>query len=299
MNQGVGLPDRRPLVPRAVYISARRPIALGLNRGTPMKVTKRILAGVALVLAVAGLLLGIAGGVGVWIVKGPATVKAARVFERIEAGLDAADQGLDHVKTSLARAGDRLDSAREEQRKLAQQPQPNNALRRAMARTVQRTVAPEIGNAHQKLHTVAEAAVVVNSVLEDVGNIPFLSVSGLDVDSLAEMNGRLADLGPAAWELSRLFGEPAPGPDADADVQLSRVEGALTALRGSVAQYEPRLTEARQRTEALRSRTLPWIPPATVLISAVCFWIALSQVSVMVHAWSWWKQLGTNDPRPS
>ena len=253
-----------------------------------MKSGKRILAGVVLLVSAAGLLLSLAGGSGVWIVKEPATAKATRVFERIAAALDVADQGLDNVQKSLARAVERLDSAREEQRKLAQEPQPNSALRRALARTIQQRIAPEIGNAHEKLHTVAEAAVVVNSVLEDVGNFPFLSASGLDIDRLTEINSRFADVGPATWELSRLLGEPAPERDA-ASTQLTRIEQSLKTMRGLVVEYVRRLTEVRQRTEELKSRTLPWITPASILISVACFWIALSQVSLLSHAWSWWK----------
>jgi hypothetical protein len=45
----------------------------------------------------------------------------------------------------------------------------------------------------------------------------------------------------------------------------------------------PQLAEVRPRAEALKSRTLPWITPAALII-----WIALSQVSVLSHAWSCW-----------
>jgi hypothetical protein len=263
-----------------------------------MKVGKRILAGLTLLLGTAGLLLSLAGGVGVWIVKEPVTARATRVFARIEAALDVADKGLDHVKTSLARAAERLDSVKQEQRKLAQGPRRNSALGRLLARTVQQRVAPELGNAHETLHTVAEAAVVVNSVLEDVGNFPFLSAAGLEVGPLTEINSRLADVGPAAWELSRLLGAPGPEPDADAAAQLSRVERSLKRMRGLIAEYEPRVRQVRQRTEEWKSRTLPWITPAAVLVSLVCFWIALSQVSLLFHAWSWWRRAGRNSPRP-
>jgi hypothetical protein len=258
-----------------------------------MNVGKRILAGLTLLLSAAVLLLSLAGGVGVWIGRGPATAKAARVFGRIESALDVAGQNLVQAKASLARASERLDGAREEQRKLAQEPQPKSALQRTVARKVLPRIAPDLGNAQEKLHTVAEAAVVVNSVLGDVGNLPFLSVAGLDTDRLTEMNSRLAGVGPAAWELSRLLGEPGPEPDGDAaDTQLSRIERALQTLRGLLAEYEPRLTEVRQRAEELKSKTLPWITPACALIAAVCFWIALSQISLMSHAWSWWKHSG-------
>ena len=261
-----------------------------------MNVCKRTLAALTLLLSAVGLLLSLAGGVGVWVVKGPATAKATRVFERIDGALGVADQSLEQVKTSLARAADRLDGVREKQGKLAQGPRTSNPLRRLLARTVQQQIAPEVGTAHEKLHTVAEAAVVVNSVLEDVGNIPSLSVPGLDLGRLTEINSRLAEVGPAAWELSRLLGEPEANA-SDAGTQLSRVDQTLKTMQGLIADYELQLTQVRQRTEALRSRVLPWITPAAVLVSLACFWVALSQVSLLSHAWSWWKCLGARNPQ--
>ena len=263
-----------------------------------MRVCKRILAGLVFLLATAGLLLSVAAGVGVWVVKGPVTARATHVFGRIDAALDVAEQGLDHAQGSLARAAERLDGVKQEQRKLAAEPRGNSPLGRFLARTVQQTVAPELGNAQETLHTVAEAAVVVNSVLEDLGNFPLLSESGLDLDRLTELNSRLADVGPMAWELSRLLGET--GPDSDpgaAGRQLSRIEQTLETMRGLVGQYQTQVTQTRQRAGELKARTLTWITPAAVLVSLVCFWIALSQVSLMAHALSWWRHSGPGDLR--
>jgi hypothetical protein len=262
-----------------------------------MSILIRFLAGLTLLLGIAGLLLSLAGGIGVWVVKGPVTAKATHVFERIAAALDLADQGLAQVKTSLARASERLGTVREEQRQIAQEPRRGDAARRLLARTVQQRVAPELGNAHEKLHTVAEAAVVVNSVLEDVGNFPFLSVAGLDMNRLTGINDGLTRVESSAWELLRLLGESGPEADAGAaSTQLSQIDQTLKTMQGWIADYEPQLLQVRQRTEALQSRTLPWITPAAVLITLVCLWIALSQVSVLAHAWSWWQDSGHNTP---
>src|SRR5262249_53312695 len=146
----------------------------------------------------------VAGGVGIWLVKEPVTTRATHTFGRVDAGLDLAEQSLGQVKASLANASERLEAAKQQQRAIAQDTRKGTALGRMLGRTIQRQIAPEIGNAHEKLHTVAEAAVVVNAVLEDVGNFPLLSVAGFDTSRLTEMNSRLADVAPAAWELSRL-----------------------------------------------------------------------------------------------
>jgi hypothetical protein len=260
-----------------------------------MNLCKRTLAGLTLLVSAAMLLVSLAGGVSVWIVKGPVTDKATRVFGRVDAALDVAEQSLDLVSHSLGRAAERLDSIRAEHGQLARHPQPTTAKHRALARTLRKAVVPELGDAHKKVQTIAETAVVVNSVLEDVGNLPFLSTSGLDVDRLAEMNKQLASVGPAAWDLSQLLDESEPDSDA-ASNQLSRVEQTVNSLKASLAEYASRVTEVRQRTEELKSRTFRWMTPAAMLISVVCFQVALAQLSLLCHAWSWWKHARRDRP---
>jgi hypothetical protein len=252
---------------------------------------KRTLAGLMFLLAAIGLIATTAAGIGVWVAKPPVTNRATHLYARIEASIDVADQGLEQVQRSLTLALERLGSARDEQRRAAQQPSQAGGIRRTLARTVQRTLAPEIGDAQGKLHTVAEAAIVVNTVLEDVGNFPFLSAAGFDLERLTEMNNRLAGVGPAAWELSRMLGESPSNPTAEAaDVQLSQIDQTLESMQRMLADFRTQVSQVRVRTETLKSRTLHWITPAVATASLICLWIALSQVCLMAHARSWWRR---------
>jgi hypothetical protein len=94
-----------------------------------MNIYRRILAGLTFLVCLAMLLLSLVGAVGVWMIKDPVTAKANRVFWKIETSLNIAGENLDQDKASLARAADRLDSARTEQRRIAQQRQPNGTVR--------------------------------------------------------------------------------------------------------------------------------------------------------------------------
>jgi hypothetical protein len=255
-----------------------------------MKFYKRIAAGLALFLGAAGLILSLVAGVGIWFLREPVTERMTHVFARVEAAFEVADQSLGQVKTSLANAEKRLEGVKEEQRKLAKEPKKDSASARLLARTVQKTIGPEVGGAQDKLQTIAEAAVVVNSVLEDLGNFPFLSTKGLDTGSLKKINALLADISPAAWELSRLLGEPEH--EADALSQLSRIEGVLKTMQGSIAEYEPQLQQIRQRTEDLKARALNGVSLAPVIISLGCIWIAVAQFSLLCHGLTWWKGCG-------
>jgi hypothetical protein len=236
-------------------------------------------------------------------VKEPVTAGATEIFARIEAKLDIAEESLKHaeeslkhVATSLARAAERLDRVRQKQREQAKKPNGDRTLQRVLAGRVRQFIAPQLGIASEDLHTVAEAAFVVNSILEDMGSFPLLSITGLDTDGLTKMNRRLAKVAPAAWELSRLLGDPEPGEGSAAAGALTRIDRTVKTLRRFIAQYEGQLKQVRQRAEGLKSTMLQWITPAVVLVTLVCLWIALSQVSLLCHACSWWKHAGRPNP---
>jgi hypothetical protein len=258
-----------------------------------MNFCKGIVSALALLLAIVGLLLSLVVGVGVWVVKEPVTDRVTYVYGRVDAGLDLAEKKLDHAQASLTNAAERLESVKEDRRKLAQDPRPDNPIRRVIAGKIQRTVAPMLGVAHEDLHFVAEAAVVVNSVLDDLGSSPLLSVTGLDMDRLREMNSNLAKIGPAAWELSQLLGGAQP------DTELSQIEQFLTTVREGVVDYQAQVRRVRQQATEVKTRTLYWITPAAILVSCVCLWIALSQICVMSRAWSWLRSSGGDRPRLS
>src|SRR5262245_7118368 len=161
-----------------------------------MTLVWRVLILLVVVVAVAALLLSLAGGIGVWMVKGRVTDFATSKFDKAEAALDKADRGLTLVNATLANAAERLEAARQDQRST---PRNNNLARRLLARTVQQTIAPQLDEAQATLNTIAEALVVVKSVLEDAAELPTENV-GLDADRLTRLRGQLSQVGPAAWE---------------------------------------------------------------------------------------------------
>jgi chromosome segregation ATPase len=246
----------------------------------------RILRVLTLFVTAVVLIVSLAGGVGVWAVWQPVTIRTTQTFGRVEGALQVVDGGLERARESLARATERLDAARQEQRDLSQQPQPKDARRKALALSVKRGIAPELEDAHVKLSRVAEASVVVNSVLEDVGQVPLLSAAGLDQERLAELNRRLAELGPAARELSQLLGEQGGDTDGVGE-QFSRIDQTLRTVRAFLDEYQLEVRQVRERTAQLKDRVLSWITLAVVLLSAGGFWIALSQVILLRHAWAW------------
>jgi hypothetical protein len=249
-----------------------------------MTLLGRALAVLVFVVAVVALLLSLTVGVGVWVVKKPATEFATRKFDKAEAALDKADRGLAIANDVLANAARNLEEVRQQQRRTAPR---DNLARRLMAQTVQRAIAPQLGEAQVTLNAIAEGLVVAQSVLEDVSELPQDKLN-VDAERLSRLQGQLSQAAPAAWELSRLLGNT----EQDADAQCSQVEQLLRSLQSMASEYESRLAEVRQETERARAKTLAWITPAAAIISFASFWIALSQISVMAHVRSYWRWLG-------
>src|SRR5262249_59487927 len=88
-----------------------------------------------------------------------------------------------------------------------------------------------------------------------------------------------------SWAGSWATGGRTPTPT----LNCPRVEQAVKTLQGLVADYESQVPQARQRTGDVKSRVFSWITPAAVLVSLVCFRIALSQLCLLSRAWSWLK----------
>src|SRR5262249_12991506 len=239
-----------------------------------MTLLGRALAVLVFLIAVVALLLSLTAGAGVWVVKKPATEFATRKFDKAEAALDKADRGLNVVKDVLGNAARNLEEVRQQQRAAPR----DNLARRLMAQTVQRAIAPQLGEAQVTLNAIAEGLVVAQSVLEDVSELPQDKLN-VDAERLNRIQGQLAQAAPAAWELSRLLGNT----EQDADAQCSRVEELLRSMQALASEYESRLAEVRQETERARAKTLRWITPAAAIISFASIWIALSQLSVMGH----------------
>jgi len=252
-----------------------------------MTLLGRALVALVFVVAVAALLLSLAAGVGVWVVKRPATDFATRKFDKAESALDKADRGLALVRSSLANADERLAEVRRQQQAAPR----DNTARRLMAEMVQRAIAPQLGEAQVASNAIAEALVVAQSLLEDVAELP-TEKTGLDAERLTRLQGQLSKAAPAAWELSRLLGDT----EQDVDEQYSRLQQLLRAGQELAAEYESRLAEVRQQTERARAKTFAWITPVAAIVSFASFWVALSQLSVLAHARSFWRRLGRTTP---
>jgi hypothetical protein len=62
----------------------------------------------------------------------------------------------------------------------------------------------------------------------------------------------------------------------------------MQTIRGFLEEYQPKVQQVRERTKQLKDGTQSWMTAAAVLISGLCFWIALSR-ALLRQLWCWGK----------
>lgn len=255
-----------------------------------MRPVRWLLSVLVMVVAVVVGLAALAGGVGVWVVKAPLTARTTQLLDRADKALEVAGVALREADTSLDRALASVQSVKEGHARLTGNTAQDRPALSLIALSLQDGLLPQVHDARQRLLVAAEAAVAIQSVLGGIGDFPLLSISPLDQERLQQVSTDLGRVGASAQELRAMLTSAAGGDGVAPAAVGSRagdIQQVLQEVRVLAAEYARKVAQVRTEVGTLRSRVLAWIGPATVVVSALLFWIALSQVSVLAHAWSW------------
>jgi hypothetical protein len=259
-----------------------------------MSAVTRVLGLLSVLLSVAFFVACVGGIVGAWMAKKPLTEGATRLFTRAEDVLGEIATNLRAAQEVLARAQASLGSVQRTSADVVADPKKNSPLVKVIVRQVATDIDPKVGDVRQKLGAVVDTATVVNTILDNLNEIPLVSVSRLDADRLQATSGQLTVLAEKAEQLRALLPET-NNPDATAAAVQSRasdIQEVLSGLQAVAAEYEPRVVGLRDRVAEDKSRVAGWIHWGTIILTLVLGWLALSQVSMLCHGWGWLRKGG-------
>jgi hypothetical protein len=236
-----------------------------------LDIIKRILVGVVMVLTLVGLILDIAGLVGVWAAYGPARNSVISVSNTLTQGLQVADKGLTRANGYVQTGRQTLTQVNTLATQLGDHAKTNSPLITALSQRVDTKLAPVIEQAQTAAATVHDSALKVNGALAALNRFPGVTVPPLN-DQLTTISDRAQDAVSAMQDLRVTLANIKAGVVTKAETTVTkitaRIDAPLARIQALINTYQAKVTNAKDRVTSAMNTILTWL-----LISAVALTI--------------------------
>jgi hypothetical protein len=244
-----------------------------------------VLGILAMLLGVLGILVSGAGIVGCWWFLASLSQRTSQALQRVEAILDVTSDSFDQVRVSLQKADKELDAVREAER-TPTGPNPRSPqLGKAASRRLANKLTSSLGDTQHSVRVAVEAAVVVNSLLDGLDEVPLVRLSKLDTQQLQEVSDRVSSLTSRAQRLEILL--ETSSKSGEVDEETSRMRQLLSQVTAALQKLADRIDLVKGRIADLRARIGGWLLATQVGLTVILLWIGIGQWSLLAHGWSW------------
>jgi predicted PurR-regulated permease PerM len=247
-----------------------------------MNLLRRLLGVLVLLLSTVCFIGCIAAIVGTWTTRQDLAEKTRTIFGRLEVGLERASTVNRNVGQALEKA--RVDVAKVERewvdfQKDEKTKRPPGAVRRLLWQEV----GPRLNELSGRLEATADAAVVVHSLLQSHEELPVSQTLRISPARLERLTDRSAQLSDSVQKLQLLIGDK----DREVAEGARQVDQVLKNCQTVVDEWQSDLDTAHAELPHFEAKVLGWITAMAIVVTTVCVWVALSQVSVFALALNW------------
>lgn len=240
---------------------------------------------ISLLLCVASL----AGVVGVWVARGPATDRVVTWLGRIEPVLEAADNAFVRVNGELQRARSYVDRVETTVTQLGADVINNRLVLTVISNTVGGQLVQTVVRVGEAATSVGETVRSVNNTLEAINALPFASAPSLpdDVVAVAERMASLrAEVQALQDRVSGFKADVVGGAVAEVTDRTARIDALLADIEARTIRHGEQIRQVRQAVAIAKSEAPGWITLAALGATLLLLWIAFSQAVVFLGAWS-------------
>lgn len=267
-------------------VSSKQSTAAG---GHWLDLTKRILVGILMVLAAVGLIVNMAGLVGVWIAHGPARSDVTNVAGRMTHALGTVDNGLTRVNTLVQDAQTTVTQVNNEAAQLSDRIETNSLVAAKINQLVDNNLAPRIENVGTNASAIRDAFVTFNSVVAVVSRLPGVNESPLDA-KLSSVSDRAQEARAAVQDLRTTLAEAKGGLVTKAAVVTqvtARINTALAQIQAIVNKYQAKVADKQARVTSASNRILTLINLLAVSLTILFIIFALGLVLLIWVCWQY------------
>jgi hypothetical protein len=252
-----------------------------------MTLLRRVVGAVVLLLSALVFVCCVAAIVGTWMVRQQAVQKVETVAGRIDNGLERTTAVTQNIQGALKKAHEAVLKVRNKSNDLgdgAKGPAATLVIRTL----VRQEVGPNVNNLGGRLATVTDATVVAASLLQSLQEMPFLSDGHIHPEKLEAAAAQVSLLSDGLQQLQSVVGEgDTPASQRDVADAANAIDEVLSQCQSTLGEWQAELDAAQQDVARIKTRINQWLLLAALVVTVASAWVALSQVSLFVHAWGW------------
>jgi predicted nucleic acid-binding Zn-ribbon protein len=254
-----------------------------------MRTLKRILAVIVMVISVLLLVLSLASIAGTWIVRDQLTTGLVGIVTAAETRATTVKQGLDRLDTALTQARDQVAAVEQDVQAFGADVEQNRPLFTAISDRVGLNLSPLVDSAREIMTTIREAVAAVNSTIEAINAIPFVSVPVPELESLKKLSQDVDNFRTEVQDLRTAMDqrriEIIDGAVSIITTPTSQIGSTLDGMRTTVSGYSRQLGAVQEGLSSFKSAIGRWLAWTAVILSLILLWLALSQAGLFVLGW--------------
>ena len=258
---------------------------MGTTRGT----IKRILAVVVMIFSVLVLLLSLTGIAGTWIVRNRLNTDLVDIVTTAEARVSATKQGLDRLEAVLAQARSHITTVEQDVQAFGADLEQNRPLLAAISDKLGLNLAPLLDSAREIMTTVRETVVAVDSAIEAINAIPFVSVPVPELESVKKLSQDVDNFRTEVQNLRTAIeqrrSEIIGGAISFVTTPTSQLGSALDEMQAAISDYSQQLSGVQEELAAFKSAIRRWLTWTAVISTLILLWLVFSQSVLLVLGW--------------
>ena len=258
---------------------------MGTTRGT----IKRILAVVVMIFSVLVLLLSLTGIAGTWIVRNRLNTDLVVIVTATEARVSTTKQGLDRLEAVLAQARSQITTVEQDVQAFGADLEQNRPLLAAISDKLGLNLAPLLDSAREIMTTVRETVVAVDSAIEAINAIPFVSVPVPELESVKKLSQDVDNFRTEVQNLRTAIeqrrSEIIGGAISFVTTPTSQLGSALDEMQAAISDYSQQLSGVQEELAAFKSAIRRWLTWTAVISTLILLWLVFSQSVLLVLGW--------------
>ncbi len=244
--------------------------------------------------ALAGLVISIVGIVGVWRVEQSLSVGLADTLDLLETTLATTDDGLEIAGQSLDQAAESFSTLAGVLQTTGKTVRGSIPLLDSISETTTQEIPSVIERTQAALESAQSSAKFIDSTLQLLTSIPFLTIEQYDpdaslADALGEASASLEPINESLSQMNESVEDSAANLSAIAEqldtmaVNIEDIKSSLSEAKQVTTQYLEVVSTLRQQLQSAKSSLPGQLEIVTWFITVALVWLGLTQVGLMMQ----------------